>query len=203
MTSPAMELDHDSREPIGQLRHGQTTRSKSLFLVCSYLFAIVAANLITTAFGPAASVFSAFAFIGLDLTARDGLHEAWHGKHLALKMAALIAAGSALSWLINRDAGPVAVASFAAFGAAAIVDTLVYQWLYRLPWRVKVNASNLASAAVDSFIFPTLAFGGVMWAITLGQFAAKVLGGFVWSLLLKKPANNGLHASANRAPREA
>lgn len=174
-------------------------RKSSFPVVALFLFAIVAANLITTAFGPAASIFNAFVLIGLDLTTRDKLHEAWHGNHLALKMAALIAAGSALSWLINRDAGQISIASFVAFGAAAIVDTLVYQLLYCLPWRVKVNGSNLASAAVDSFIFPTLAFGGVMWAITIGQFAAKVLGGFAWSLLLKKPANQVLQPTTDRA----
>jgi hypothetical protein len=149
-----------------------------------YLFAIVLANLVTTAFGPTASVVNAFLFIGLDLTARDKLHEAWHGDSLFVKMAALIAVGSALSWVLNRDAGPIALASFVAFGAAAAVDTVVYQWLYKMPWRVKVNGSNIASAAVDSLVFPTLAFGGVMWSITLGQFAAKLVGGFVWSLIL-------------------
>ena len=151
-----------------------------------YLIAIVAANLITAAFGPAASVFNAFVLIALDLTARDRLHEAWHGQRLALKMAALIASGSILSWLLNSGAGQIALASFVAFGAAAIADTLVYQVLYRRAWRVKVNGSNVISAAVDSLVFPTLAFGGVLWAVTLGQFAAKTLGGFVWSLILKR-----------------
>lgn len=152
--------------------------------VMMFLSAIVAANLIITAFGPAASIFNAFVLIGLDLTARDKLHEAWHGRHLLIKMSALIASGSILSWLLNRDAGQVALASFVAFACAAIVDTLMYALLYKQVWRVKVNGSNLVSAAVDSFVFPTLAFGGVMWAITLGQFSAKVLGGFVWSLIL-------------------
>ncbi len=151
-----------------------------------YLFAIVAANLITTAFGPAASIVNAFLFIGLDLTARDKLHDAWHGDRLFVKMSALIAVGSALSWVLNRDAGPIALASFVSFGAASAVDTVVYQWLYKMPWRVKVNGSNIASAAVDSLVFPTLAFGGLMWGVTLGQFASKLIGGFVWSMIIGK-----------------
>lgn len=151
-----------------------------------YLVAIVAANLVAAAFGPAASVVNAFLFIGLDLTTRDKLHEAWHGNKLFSKMAALIAVGSILSWLLNRNAGPIALASFVAFGAASAVDTVVYQWLYKMPWSVKVNGSNTASAAVDSLVFPSLAFGGIMWEITLGQFAAKMIGGFVWSLIIGK-----------------
>ncbi len=37
---------------------------------------------------------------------------------------------------------------------------------------------------VDSLVFPTIAFGGILWTITLGQFLAKVLGGYVWSLVI-------------------
>jgi hypothetical protein len=151
-----------------------------------YLTAIVAANLTTAAFGPAWSIVNAFLFIGLDLTARDKLHDAWHGHGLAWKMAALVATGSALSWLLNRNAGMIAVASFVAFACAAVADTLVYALLRKRSYMQRVNGSNLAGAAVDSVIFPTIAFGGVMPLVTLGQFVAKVLGGFVWSLVLRR-----------------
>jgi uncharacterized PurR-regulated membrane protein YhhQ (DUF165 family) len=152
-------------------------------LVAIYLGAIVAANLVTATWGPGASIVNAFLLIGLDLSARDRLHEVWKG-HLARNMAALIAAGSALSWLLNRDAGPIAVASFAAFAAAATVDALVYQQLWRWPRLYRMNGSNVLSALTDSLVFPSLAFGGFMPLVTLGQWAAKVGGGFVWSLVL-------------------
>lgn len=151
-----------------------------------YLVAIIAANLITAHFGPAASVFNAFALIGLDLTARDKLHDAWNGNGLVWKMGALIATGSALSWLFNRNAGMIAIASFSAFASAAIVDTLIYQVLHKRSFMVKVNGSNLFSAAVDSAVFPTLAFGGLMPLVTLGQFVAKVGGGAIWSVVLAR-----------------
>ncbi|WP_395707016.1 VUT family protein [Casimicrobium huifangae] len=158
--------------------------------VALYLVAIVAANLTVAAFGPNTTIINAFVLIGLDLTARDNLHDAWHGRGLAWKMAALIGAGSALSWLINRDAGQIALASMLAFGAAAVADTLVYQILRERAHMVKVNGSNVISAAVDSMIFPTVAFGGFMPAVVLGQLAAKVLGGLVWSMILR-PARTG------------
>jgi hypothetical protein len=153
--------------------------------VVLYLLAIVLANLSVAAFGPRFAILNAFLFIGLDLTARDRLHDAWKGRQLLPRMTALIAAGSILSWLLNRDAGPVALASFVAFAAAAAVDTLVYHWLGGYPRWLRINGSNIPSAAVDSLVFPTLAFGAFLWPIVLGQFAAKTLGGFVWSLLLR------------------
>lgn len=151
-----------------------------------YLAAIVLANLSSATFGPGASVVNAFLFIGLDLTARDRLHDAWHGRGLVWKMAALIAGGSILSWLFNAGAGRIALASCAAFGAAAIVDTLAYHLLRGRAHLVRVNGSNVPSALVDSLVFPTLAFGGFLPWVTLGQFAAKVLGGAIWSLILRR-----------------
>jgi hypothetical protein len=155
--------------------------------VVLYLTAIVAANLTVAWFGPKVTIVNAFLFIGLDLTARDRLHDAWHGRRLWPKMAALIAAGSLLSWLLNRDAGQIALASFVAFGCAGVVDALVYHLLGGYPRWMRINGSNVPSALVDSLVFPTLAFGGFLPLITLGQFAAKVTGGFVWSVALTLP----------------
>lgn len=151
-----------------------------------YLAAAVLANLSTAFFGVYASILNAFLFIGLDLTARDKLHDAWQGKYLWWKMFALIAVGSGISYLLNKDAGSIALASLAAFGAAGLVDALVYQYLHDKPWMVKVNGSNIFSALADSLVFPTIAFGGFLPLIVLGQFAAKVTGGFIWSWIISK-----------------
>ncbi|MCA9972307.1 MAG: VUT family protein [Anaerolineales bacterium] len=156
-----------------------------MFYVAMYLIAIVLANLTVAWFGPGMTIVNAFLFIGLDLTARDRLHDAWRGRQLLPKMAALIAAGSVLSWLLNRGAGQIALASFVAFAAAATVDAVVYQLLRKYPRWLRVNGSNVPSALVDSLVFPTLAFGSFLPAIVLGQFAAKTLGGFAWSLLFR------------------
>jgi len=156
-----------------------------MIYIILYLIAIILANLTVAQFGPSVTIINAFLFIGLDLTARDQLHEAWRGHKLLPKMAALIAAGSVLSWLLNRNAGPIALASFAAFAAAAIVDALVYHRLGQYPRWLRINGSHVPSAAVDSIIFPTLAFGSFLWPIVLGQFLAKTLGGFTWSLLFR------------------
>lgn len=154
-------------------------------LIALYLLAIVAANLLVATFGPAVTIANALLFIGLDLTTRDRLHEAWRGRGLAWKMAALIAAGSLLSAALNRAAGPIALASFVAFAVSASVDALTYHALRGRAYTVKVNGSNVLSAAADSLIFPALAFGlPLLWWVVVGQFAAKVVGGALWAWVL-------------------
>jgi len=155
-------------------------------MVFLYLIAIVLANLSVAHFGPSSTIVNAFLFIGLDLTSRDKLHDAWHHNGLIWKMGLLIATGSLISWLLNRNAGQIALASFIAFACAAVVDTIVYQILRKQKYMVKVNGSNIFSAATDSIIFPTIAFGGFLPWITLGQFAAKVFGGAIWAIILRR-----------------
>lgn len=157
-----------------------------MIYVVVYLVAVVLANLSASFFGAYASILNAFLFIGLDLTARDKLHEAWQGDKLWLKMFGLITLGSGISYLLNRNAGMIAVASLAAFSVAGIVDAIAYQFLYKKSWMVKVNGSNVFSALTDSLVFPTIAFGGFLPLIVLGQFAAKVSGGFIWSWIIAK-----------------
>lgn len=156
-----------------------------MFYIIMYLAAIVLANLTVAWFGPAVSVVNAFLFIGLDLTARDKLHDAWHGRGLAWKMALLILTGSAITVALNWQAWRIALASTVAFAVAALVDTLAYHLLRDKARLLRVNGSNVPSALVDSLLFPALAFGfPLLWGVMLGQFVAKVGGGFLWSLIL-------------------
>lgn len=154
-------------------------------MIILYLAAIVIANLSVATFGKVAVIPNSFLLIALDLVARDRLHDRWHGHGLPWRMAALIAAGSLLSWLLNRNAGPIALASFAAFAAAATVDTLVYAALGDRAWLVRSNGSNMASAVVDSTVFIGLAFGWLPW-LMLVQIAFKVAGGLGWSIILQR-----------------
>ena len=156
-------------------------------LIALYLGAIVAANLLTAWLGAWVTPINGFVFIGLDITTRDKLHDTWQHKRLWLKMAALIATGSVLSWLLNRNAGRIALASFVAFALSGAIDAIVYHILAKRDRFERVNWSNLASAAVDSVLFPAIAFG---WPpsmeIVYGQATAKIAGGLFWSLVLKQ-----------------
>jgi len=154
--------------------------------VIVYCAAMVAANLSVAAFGPWISPLNAFLFIGLDLSLRDHLHDKWRGPGLWPRMFGLIVAAGAISYLLNPAAGKIALASVTAFCVAGAIDALVYHLMRDRPYMQRSNGSNAAGAMADSLIFPTMAFGGFLPHIVALQFAAKVGGGFLWSLLLRR-----------------
>lgn len=147
--------------------------------VLIYAAAMTLANLSIAHFGPWVSPINAFVLIGLDLALRDWLHV----RLRVLQMGALIACTGLLTYTLNPAAGRIAVASSVAFTAAALVDWATFARL-RGSWLYRANCSNVAGAAVDSMIFPTLAFGALMPQIVALQFVAKVAGGALWSALL-------------------
>jgi uncharacterized PurR-regulated membrane protein YhhQ (DUF165 family) len=70
------------------------------------------------------------------------------------------------------------------------VDGIIYHLRRRERWADRSNESNVGGAAVDSLVFPIVAFGSpILWAIVFGQFTAKVAGGYLWSLVLRKRGN--------------
>lgn len=163
-----------------------------------YLAAIVAANLLAAHFGPIATPVIGFLFIGLDLTLRDELHQRWAGRGLVWRMALLIAAGGAIAYLLNRGAGPIALASCVAFAAAATVDGLIFHAARRWPYLARVNASNAGGALADSLLFPLLAFGGWLPWVVAGQLVAKVAGGALWAFVLRPRAAASKKAEATQ-----
>jgi hypothetical protein len=154
--------------------------------VLFYIGSVVLANLFAARFGPYASILSAFLMIGATLTLRDRLHDLWRWKQLPLRMGLLIAVAGAITYLINADAGPVALASCVAFAVSETVDAVAFHLLRNRRWLVRANGSNIPSAAVDSILFPALAFGGFFPLVSLGQFLAKTFGGAVWAWILKR-----------------
>lgn len=163
---------------------GNSGKAIGTLLIAFYLLAIITANLSITHFGPQAAIYNAFFLIAFDLTVRDNLHEQWRGKNLWPKMMILIATGSILSWFLNRQAGPVALASFVAFAGAGLADTIIYWLLGKKSRLFKMNGSNIVSSFADSLIFGLwLAFP---WWIIAGQIIAKVLGGGLWSVVLTR-----------------
>jgi uncharacterized PurR-regulated membrane protein YhhQ (DUF165 family) len=152
-----------------------------IFALIIYAAAMTAANLLVATFGPSISPINAFFLIGLDLTLRDWLHvrlKTW-------QMGGLILGTGAITYLLNPAAGMIAVASAVSFLIAALVDWAVFIKTTG-SWIKRANISNTAGAAVDSVLFPTIAFGVLMPEIVILQFVAKVLGGGFWSFIFKK-----------------
>lgn len=149
--------------------------------VVIYAAAMTLANLSIAHWGPWVSPINAFVLIGLDLALRDWLHmrlKVW-------QMGALIASTGLLTYALNPAASMIAVASSVAFTAAAVVDWATFARL-RGSWLYRANGSNVSGAAVDSLIFPTLAFGMLMPQVVAMQFVAKVAGGAIWAAMLSR-----------------
>jgi uncharacterized PurR-regulated membrane protein YhhQ (DUF165 family) len=160
----------------------------SAVLVGAYLAAIVAANLITTHYAkqghPEVSVYTAFALVAFDFVARDVLHDWYRGRTRVAVLAALILAGSLVSWLANPDSAEVAKWSALAFGAAMLVDGAVYAAYNHLPWLERSNLSNVAGAITDSAVF--CAGLGFPFIVAFGQVTAKVAGGLLFALAVDR-----------------
>lgn len=149
--------------------------------IAAYAAAMASANLLVAQFGPWVSPINAFFLIGLDLAMRDWLHV----RIRPSRMLALIAATGGLTYILNPAAGHIAIASAAAFTSAAMADWTVFARMGG-SWMRRANGSNVAGAAVDSLVFPTLAFGALMPHIVALQFVAKVAGGAVWAWVLSR-----------------
>lgn len=150
-----------------------------ILAIAIYAAVMTLANLSVAAFGPSVTPINAFVLIGLDLALRDWLHV----RMKVWQMGALIAATSLLTYLLNPAAQTIAIASAVSFGVAALADWLAFSKLSG-SWIRRSVGSNIAGSAVDSILFPTLAFGALMPEIVLMQFAAKVLGGAAWAWVM-------------------
>jgi uncharacterized PurR-regulated membrane protein YhhQ (DUF165 family) len=152
-----------------------------ILALIAYAVAMVAANLLVATFGPSISPVNSFFLIGLDLTFRDWLHvrlKTW-------QMGCLIGATGLITYGLNPASGMIAIASATSFLVAALVDWAAFVKTTG-SWIKRANISNTAGAAVDSLLFPTIAFGALMPEIVALQFMSKIAGGAAWSYLLQK-----------------
>jgi len=152
-----------------------------IFALIAYAIAMTVANMLVATFGPSISPINAFVFIGFDLALRDWLQV----KLQPVQMGALIAGTGLLTYGLDSSAGMIAIASAVSFTAAALIDWAVFTKT-KGTWLFRANSSNVAGAAVDSLLFPTIAFGGFMPEIVALQFVAKILGGTLWSYFFNK-----------------
>lgn len=147
--------------------------------LAAYVLSVVLANVLTDRYGLVSVgfglVITAGTFAaGAALLARDLLREA-AGPHWKLWIIGAIAAGALLSWWLATPA--LALASAAAFTAAELIDTAVYEVARRRGWtRVQgILASNGVAGPVDTVVFLWLAPFPLTWAALIGQTIAKWL----------------------------
>lgn len=156
------------------------------------------ANLAIAHFGPWFLPVTAFVAVGVVLVTRDYLHDVWasRGGSFWPRMLVMIAAAGVLAYAVDQSAGMIAIASVAALTGSSIVETLVFQGVFRRRWMVRSNASNVAGAVADSLIFPVVAFGvtgvggwAALLALVATQAATKTLGGLLWATVFRFTLN--------------
>ena len=157
-----------------------------MLYVISYVSAMALANILVSVFGPVISPVNAFLLIGLDMAIRDKLHDKWIGNSIFLRMLVMISFAGAVSYAANPSSGTVAVASVVSFLASNAIDSITYHLMRKKSYMTRANGSNIFGAAVDSFAFPVIAFGAFIPAVVIAQFAAKVLGGALWSFVVRR-----------------
>jgi uncharacterized PurR-regulated membrane protein YhhQ (DUF165 family) len=168
---------------VSQL-HGRRVRSfKIAGLVAAFLAAIIIANLTVTEYGAAAIIPNAFFLIGLDLITRDRLADFW-GTTKWLKMTLLILAGGFINYWVNRHTATITEASVISFCAAEAVEATAYHILRHQRWTDRAPRAAIFGAAVDSIVFPTLAFGAFDLTTSFDQFIAKLAGALIWTWVI-------------------
>ncbi len=137
----------------------------------AFVLTVYAANWAITEFGPVSVGFGLMApagvfFAGLAFLLRDVTHRTLGRPAVA----AAIAAGALLSWLLAD--GRLAVASAVAFLVSEVADWAVYEPMHRRSPIGGVVASNVVGSVVDSLLFLSIAFGSL--AFLEGQIVGKL-----------------------------
>ena len=141
-----------------------------------YIAALCCANLLAHHFGPSATPWIALTLVGLDLSIRDWLNVViprWG-------MAILIPAAGLIAFAFDPSVRFIALASVVAFVISEWVEWGCFQ-AAEGSWFKRAVKANTAAAAVDSLIFPALAFHAFLPWISLAQFLAKTVGSTVWA----------------------
>jgi uncharacterized PurR-regulated membrane protein YhhQ (DUF165 family) len=139
-----------------------------------YILATLGANYTAAWFLPFAigSQVSVGTFIfAITFSQRDRIHHlgrVWVYSTLAIAAVANIIMSAVLS-VPPR----IIIASFVAILIAEGIDTEIFQALKARSWHTRVACSNAVSVPVDTLIFTTIAFGGVL---TMQGFVSLLLG---------------------------
>lgn len=144
--------------------------------VAIYVAALIVANLLAAHYGPSITPWLAFTLVGLDLSVRDWLQVQISRRHMAM----LIPAAGLLAYILNPAVRQIAVASTVAFVVSEWAEWGTFT-LTKGTWFSRSVKANTVAAAVDSLLFPTLAFGGLLPVIVLAQFVAKCFGSSMWA----------------------
>jgi len=155
-------------------------------IIFAYLITMVLGNLFVKHFGAYGLFFTSFVFIPYDFMVRCLLHENWKGKRLFIRLFSLISVAAIITYLFNKNALNIALASVTAFAVSSLCASLFYQLFIKSKYFIKVNGSDLIGIIIDSILFQTIAFSIINPFVISGQILVKFIGGILWYVLLFK-----------------
>jgi len=136
--------------------------------IAVYIIAVMVANYTATWFIPL-PIFGLLSVgtlvFGITFTARDFVHKM--GRRYIYGMIGAAAVLTSIMAVLTDTPYRIVVASFITIVIAETIDTEVYQRFIHQPWLVRVSASNAVSIPIDSILFSTIAFLGVMSVIDI------------------------------------
>lgn len=150
-------------------------------MIVLFVLLYVAANLSVAYFGVWSTPINALVIISADMVIRDKIQ---HNFGFWYSMLACFVAGIA-TVIIDPSAGMIAVASVSSVILAGTGSAITFK-LKRGDFYSKSIPANTVSAAIDSIVFPMIAFGSVMIDVSLAQFAAKTVGAFIIIAIMRK-----------------
>ena len=119
-----------------------------------------------------------------------GHYSSWHCTR---QLALLVVRTLNLVFGLQRPDDALAIAR-QRLATDARCDEAVHHQIRTWLAMLEVYGGDIVAAAADSLIFPALAFGlPLLWPVVLGQFVAKVVGGAVWSWMLRR--REAIHAA--------
>lgn len=156
------------------------------FFIFFYFLALVLANITVKELGHKGILIASFFLIPFDFICRCIFHETWKGLKLVKNLILITIVSSLVTILLNKEAFSIALASVLSIISVQIFAGVVYQYLKKKSYFLKVNLSDLCAVVVDSFVFQLVAFSFFDYKITLFQILIKFLGGIMWYFIIFK-----------------
>lgn len=154
---------------------------RKILMLLSFTGLYTAANILVSIFGPAITPFNALVIIAADMVLRDRLQ---YDYGFAWSMGACVIAGLS-TVVIAPEADMIAIASTVSVVASGLAAAAAFRFKGG-SFYSKAFPANLVAAAVDSALFPLIAFGCLMPGVSLAQFVAKSAGATLILYLLKR-----------------
>lgn len=154
---------------------------RKILMVIAYVGLFTLANVLVSMFGVWVTPLNSLFIIAADMVMRDRIQ---YDSGFMVAMFACLMAGTA-TVLISPGSEMIAIASFSSVVLAGSGSAIVFHFKSG-GFYSKALPANICAAAIDSVAFPVIAFGSVMYDVSIAQFAAKTAGATAIIWIMKR-----------------